>query len=551
MPQRVLDAKVDFYNPASGALRYSLTTNLRRIELNETATDQADDCGIDVSHDFADLDDFIVGDECKVYVKRDTDGALTHIWTGIVDSINSQRRGQSFADLPIKAQDFVYWTLAHTYITDSYADMDASAIVRSIISNYVSALTCTTTEAPDMGITVPSIAFNGESVLSALRRLAQFANATFKGDKDKKLYFFEKASQSSGVSIDGDDVVRGSFNAETQMADFGNVVTVRGGKRKVQDSASSGSFSSWTTLSGLVRKTARVFFSKSRVARVDIWTDADTPSVLTGGLTVRIQADNAAGTAPVDETNAEFDLASITLAAADLTNGGWTSFNLPEHIAPPGAYVWVIVESDSNSQRVGLNASSALMYRSYFDLPIIVQKSDIASIATYGRRELQPVTNDNIATEEEADELASRILAEHKDPLQIGSYEVLDPAALAAVTPGKTVSATFAKDGIPAGTDLIVETRQSVYDAETGVSTVVHGFVGATRQRSVRDVLRSFNDRIKRLEDKDSATPVLYLVTSVHDELAVADTVTATETTDTGSAWVLGTYDTIGFVLLG
>lgn len=754
MPQRVLDAKIDFYNPATGALRYSLTSNLRRIQIEEAATDKADDAGFELSHDFADLSNFIVGDECRVYVKRDTDLALTHVWTGVLDNVRSDRQGLAFADLPLKATDFVYWVLAHTYVTDAYSNMSVGAIARDLMANHAPSITATSATVEDTDTTVPSITFNGESLLSALRRLAQFANATFKGDKDKTLHFYEKASKSSGHSASPSDVVRGSFAVETDFADFGNVVTVTGGKKKVADSASTGgAFSSWSVVTGVVRKKAQVFFSKSRVSRVGLWTDSTAGGALTGGLTVRIQANNAAGTAPVAETDPNYDLASVTLADDELTVGGWTYFDLPEYIGPPGNNCWVIVESEAASQRVGLDAGAALMWQTYFDLPIVVQVSDLASITAYGARSLQPVANANIQTEDEATALALRILAEHKGPVQSGSYEVRDPfvdlvsaciaqfyldeavgattaqdtsedevndfavtgsvvfsgsgyatfdgatgyigksslvgapvgaaapwalrvkfrptgslhtgslieygtggtvspdspfiqvqsgagavrfglrqtgqnadtangvvaldtdcelvlrcdgttaylykngafvqslaiptnspvntrarvgaraaaaasnffegrvyyaeffdrdlsageiawlaekgeslASLASAPVGQTVAAAFPADGV--ASDVIIETKRHNYDAEAGVYVLAHSFVSAQRIVAQEDVIRSMNDRLKRLEDTANATPVLYLVTSLNEGVKASDSVSAVETATSSQALV-------------
>lgn len=447
MSQQVVDARIDFYNPVSGSLRYSLATNIRRIEIAENGNDEADDAGFELAHDFADLSGFNIGDECRVYIKTDQDSALTHIWTGVVDSIQSDRQGSTFADLPVKAQDYVFWLLARTYVTDTYADMTAGDIVRELLENYLPALGRDYVE--DTAVTIDSITFNGESALSCLRRLAVLANASFKGDKNKQLHFFASATKSSGQSVGPESVVRGSFSLETSMADFGNVITVRGANAKVQDATSSGSFSSWTTLTALVRYQARVFFSKSRISRVDIWTNPSSPSALTGGLTVRIQADNAAGSGPTDANNNDFDLASTSLDAADLTVGGWSSFDLPNHIAPAGNYVWVIVESDSNSQRVGLNATPALMYRTFFDQPVIVQRQDDASISTYGRRELPPVFNQELLTEADAENFADTILAERSMPNQTGRYVVLDPVLeQAADTPAAAPDLTSARAGV-------------------------------------------------------------------------------------------------------
>ena len=522
MPIRVLDARIDLYQP-DGTLRAQVASNIRRIDIDETATDEADRAGFDLAHDFADLSDFVEGDEVQVFIQTEADVSLNHVWTGIIDSIRSDRHGSEFADLPIQAQDYVYWALAHSYVTDSFTDMAAGAIVRSILTNYVAGIDGVNVE--DTGTTVPSIVFNGESALSCIRRLAQFANATFHGNKDKELYFFESATKASGLSLGTADVVRGTFYAHRSMADFGNALTVRGSYRKLEDSTGPAVFSAWSTVTGLVRKTARIYFTKSRVARVDLYTD---PTGFAGPLTLRLQADNAAGTAPVAETDPTFDLASKIIEAEDLAVDGWTSFDLPAHIAAPGSYVWLIVESDADGQRVGVDASADLMWVSYFDFPVIVQRIDVASVNRYGRRELPPVTDTSIRTEEEADALAQRILAEHKDPVIQGGYEVLDIAAFNP-TVGRTVAATFPKDGIAAGTALIVQTRRHVYDANDGTYRLSHTYVSAARAQALQDVLRAFSDRIKRLEDKDQNDSVLSLVSAVGDNVVVSDTLASVE----------------------
>lgn len=698
MSQRVKDAKVEFYNPSSGALRYTLSDHLARINIEATATDQADDCGIDVKHDFTDLSNFVVGDECRVYIKLDTDGAFVHKWTGTVDSIMAQRHGPSFADLPIKAQGYVYWTLAHTYITDSWLNMTAGAIARDLMRNYVPTITATSATVEDTSTTVASFVSNGDSALTCLRRLAEYSNATFKGDKDKVLYFYVKATKASGYSVDTSKVVRDSFEVETSFSDFGNVVTVRGGKKKVQDSASTGgAFSAFASVTGIVRKKAQVAPSKSALTRVDIWTNPDTAdtadnlaapstdgdlrsgsttkrsesltftqahilragsliklrlkktgsptgtatlylttdkdsalntrveltgtldvstlttsyadysfsfttdyvfqagttyyivlaysggdasnkvswgitatnnfttgtrwdyasptwtettgtdhvfrieyvSCASGNLTVRIQA-NASG-APIAETDANYDIINASLPFYKLTAGGWTSVDLGAHVVPPGGTVWVIVESDANSQKVGLDAGSALMWRVYFDLPIIVQVSDATSISTYGQRFLAPVTNSAIATEDEATQAALRILAEHKDPIIAGSYEVDDIATLGQAPVGQTVSGTFTKDGVAAGTALIIQRQTTEYSADTGLCIIRHSFVNAARTYATEDIIRSMWDRIKKLEDAANATPVLYLVASTNDIAKVADSVSGTEATaSTVANWIVG-----------
>lgn len=548
----MLAARLDFYKP-DGTLRHSLTSHVRGIQIRETATDQADDAGFDVAHDFVDLSNFVVGDEVRVFVQLEGDGALNQIWDGIVDNVRSDRHGSAFADLPIKAQGYVYWTLAHTFITDSYSNMTATAIVKSILTVYVPSISGDNIGlglyalAPNTDVVVPSISFNGESALSAIRRVAQFAGYTFHGDMNKNLYFYPRGTIASGQTATPTQVVRDTFSVETDFSDFGNVVTVIGGQNKVQDAVSAGgAFSSWATVTGIVRKHAQVFFSKSRVSRVAIWTNPSNPSALTGGLTVRIQANNSTGTAPQNETNAQFDLASKTLTASQLTAGGWTYFDLPAYTAAAGNNCWVIVESDSNSQRVGLDGGGNLMWQTYFDQPIVVQLKDNDSAATYGVRPLQPVTNTNIQTEDEAVALALRLLAEHKNPPQSGSYEVQDMAGLGVVSVGTTASMTFTADGVATNTPMIIVARSHDFSADRGTYVLRHEFVNAIREKSIGDVLRAYNDRLKRLEDAAAPQAILYVIAAVNEISVVAESVTATDTTRTAKVDAA----TVGFDLV-
>ena len=681
MPQRVKAARIDFYNPATDALRYSLESNLRSIEIQEVTRDVADDATFTVAHNFANLDNFVVGDECRVYVQTEADGSPIHIWTGIVDSVRSTREGMPYADLPIRAQDYVSWTLNHRFVTDGFENMAAGAIVRYLVENY--APTIGTTYIEDTDITVPTIQFHGESLLSAIRRLAEMCEAEFKGDKDKELHFYARASKSSGLSVDAATVVRGSFECETSFADFGNVITVYGGQRKEVEAEGPTALNNYTAVTGIVRQKARIFFRKSRVARVTAYTDprgttttadrlsdtvsahggisagtfakraqgisfslthileagtelqlrlrkAGTPtgtatlrlssdkdlggltttldvatlttsyasiafsftedfvfeanttyyltldysggdasnnlqwainssnlyaggtrwtkaldgtwSEITGGdylfridakelyrgdLIVRIQADNETGTAPVSEGNAAFDLASTSLGWEDLSRGDWTAFDLPDHVVPAGNYVWLIVESDADSQRIGRDASNAILYRAYFDLPVIVQSIDADSIAHYGRHELPPVHNLSVVAEDEAQALAARMLAEKKDPVRRGRYEVLDIATLGAAPLGQTVSASFPTDGIAEGTPLIVLSKQHRYDADRGTYSLVHEYVDAVRVIAADVIIRSLANRIKRLEDR------LIPVNTLSFFGGVADTARFSETTAT------------------
>jgi hypothetical protein len=101
--------------------------------------------------------------------------------------------------------------------------------------------------------------------------------------------------------------------------------------------------------------------------------------------------------------------------------------------------------------------------------------------------------------------------------------------SLATVPAGQTVAGTFAADGIAASTDLIIQEKRHEYDADRGTYSLTHRFVDSARVIAVSDMLRSFNDRIKRLEDKEGAQNVLSLISIIGESVHIADTLTGEE----------------------
>lgn len=418
--KNVKAAKVEFYTPA-GTLRYTLTDDVSSIDIEENSRDEADDCTIQVSNPSGTHSNrFYEGDEVRVYVQRQGESDLVHIWTGVVDTLRTSRHSSAYATLEVRAQDYVYWRLTHTYVTDTFEDEYAGAIVRATMANNAGDID--TSNVLDTTTSVPSIAFNNITLLAAIRRLSDLASAEFTGDKDKRLHFFPRGTRSSGAYADPARVVRGTFKVETNLSGFGNVIKIRGGSRAQLDKENA-TFSSYATLTGSTRKMARVYVSKDRLAQVEVYTN---PTGYNADLRVRIQADNETGTAPIEEGNADRDLAYRTLSTAFLEVGGWTTFLLPSHAVAPGSHVWLIVEAatDGESQRVGVDASSNLLYRTYYPVPVIVERVDQDSIDTYGRVELPPLSDKNLSTEEEANLLADTQLAKASTPQRVAEYEV-------------------------------------------------------------------------------------------------------------------------------
>lgn len=708
MATRVLAARLDFYNPATGALRSSISDDITLVEIDEKARGEADEAGFDLLNaNAAHTGLFAEGDEVRVFVQTEADPSAVHIWTGIVDSFKSNRKGPVFAELPIKAQDFVMWRMARAYVTDVYANMTAGAIVRAILSTYCPSVTSTFVD--DTSTTISQVSFNGESVLAAIRDIAELAGAEFFGDKDKNLHFYEKKTVSSGLSVGPSDVVRGSFSIETSMAGFGNIQKVRGGSRPLLDASNGEGTAGLASVSATQRLIAKVTPTKSRFVQVELWTDprasnlvvnggfenaddgwvasagtnppavisdtgapegghvahflmsASTPSyyentldiaaqegqqfvtsfwakgnAIVGGanpwevmklsvtpldsagnvlaywdlyaptgtydwthltssvftapagtvklhilaagiawgavsgegwmddiriteqaapagdLRLRIQASNAAGTGPIDATDDTRDLVNRTLDPAFLANADWTTFLLADHTLPPGVPVWLIADSPTGTQHVGVDITGTdLMWRTWYPVPVIVERQDAASVAKYGKRELPPISDKTISTDTQATLIADMQLAQYSTPARNGSYELDAPTGpLGSVVVGQTVSASFPSDGVANATDLIVLGKRHTYDSETRLYRQEHTVADAERIKRLEDIILALQRKLKRVEDsvfgveKDT---LVDLIREITDTARFTDTATAT--VQTGGAKV-GT-SRVGFSIVG
>lgn len=471
MAKRVKAARVEFYNPATNTLRYTLNDDILGATIEENSGDEADDARISIGNPgFVHTGQFLEGDEVRVYIRTVDDNDLVHIWTGTVDSVKHAPVSDSYGTIEVRAQDWVYYALAHTYVTDAFEDEYAGAIARTLIEN--ENLGIDLTGVQDTAVVVPSLSFNGTSLLQVVRRLAELADADLRSDKDKKFYFYPTGTSSSGKAVTAAKVVRGSFEVESSMADFGNVIKIRGGSRSQLDKEST-TFSTYATVTGATRKKARVYVSKSNVSIVEVYTN---PSAgFDGDLRVRVQADNESGTAPIEEANADRDLGGRTLSKEFLTAGGFTSFLLPSNIVAPGSYVWLILEcaTTGESQQVGVNASGDPLYKTYYPVPIITERTDDASVALYGRRELPPLNDKNIATDAEAELIADAMLAIRATPAKQARYEVHD-FDLATAQAGQTLTITHANAGISSPTTFTLHRVRHEYDSQEQLYRLTH-----------------------------------------------------------------------------
>lgn len=468
---------------------------------------------------------------------------LTHIWTGVFDERASGREDPDYSVVTLTAQDWVTYKLAHTYISSTWQDMTVGAILKNALTESIPEIGQDYIE--DTGTTLDSFKANDESLLSLVRRLAERANAEFRGDKAKNLHFFERGTKASGQTVGPGTVVRGTFDARQTLDGFGNSILIRGGMRSLLDNENVNAHDSYILVDDSTYHKVRVEVSKDRLAAVSLYTNPD-PGGGGGSLTVRIQADNSAGTAPIAEGDPDYDIATRTIEEADLEDPGWTEFRFDENVLPAGGHVWIIVQANEKGQWVSQDSSGDLRYKTYIDVPIITRVEDSASIAARGRVSMRPYSDRNIRTDADAKTVGAAIIAAHKSPPIVGSYQCIE-MSLAHVVIGQTVTATFAKDGIAAGTELIVTSKHHQYDAETGLYTLTHEFSDTEEPLTPGEIVAQLAARIKSLEDKDHDIPFASAFRSISDTATVADSVSATG--DEGGNSKIGTAK-IGFSLI-
>lgn len=521
--RKVVGVRLDVYN-ASGTLVSQVSSAIERVEIAEVADRGADEATFRISNylgQYANV--FDLNQELRFYVQLQGDPSLTHVWTGLIETMETERDQLNRSVIRLQANDFVFRVMGDQEVSYAYVATDAGTAVKDLLTNY--AVEIDTSLLAPVGTSVTILA-NGQSLLEAVKEIARRANCTFYGDKDKRLHFEPRGSVSSGVTVTYAKVAKLRPQKHRPEA---NVVRVWGGDTVVKGASNEPAVSSMFTVTTSTRKTAVFRSSKSRVTKISLWTD---PTLLTSNddLVVRIQADNGSGS-PTDINDQSFDLARKVLSKDKMTTAGWTDFAVSDNTVGAGVNYHLIVEaSGSTGQKVGLDGSGNLLYRVYHPAPIIVERSDDSSISTY-RRIVKTIRRRQIDSSAEAAELADSELARTAYARWEVEMDVID-TGLAAVPIGQTVTMSLTDDGLSGAYSLMK--RRTVYDAAEGGYAVVMGATQYDLPQTMVSAIGSLAARLTKVEDgligKNNAF-LTDLFRALADSFKLNDSVAATTAT--------------------
>jgi len=153
--------------------------------------------------------DFTVGDEVVIKADKDSD-PTTIIFTGILEKINFDGEGVSQV-VRLKGRDYAARLQDLTVQPIVYTNAEISTIVAGILAdNQVTDIT--TNNVNVTSTTLERIAFNHKTVFEALSQLAELAGFIFWVDENKDLHFEEKASTSSGYTLDNTNILGMRFD---------------------------------------------------------------------------------------------------------------------------------------------------------------------------------------------------------------------------------------------------------------------------------------------------------------------------------------------------
>lgn len=490
--RKVAEVRVDVYD-ASGALVTQVGSDIDRIEMNEVADRSADDVSIRVVNYLGRWSNvFDLNQELRLFVRYAGESSLTHVWTGLIDSMESERDLKNRSVIKLQANDFVFRIMGDQEVSYAFVAKDAATALAELCTSYAPEID--TSLLTPVGVNVTILA-NGQTLLEAAKEIARRADCTFYGDAQKRLHFETRGSVSSGVTITGAKVAHVRPQKHRPEA---NVVRVWGGDTTVLG-ANQPIFSSFTTVTSATRKTAQFRASKSRVATVSLWTEAALPSGSQDDLIVRIQADNGSG-APTNVADSNFDLSRKVISKDKLTEGGWTDFQMSDNMLGAGTVYWLIVESSSTSGRnVGVNGAGDIVFKVYHPTPIIVERSNQGSIDTY-RRIVKTIRRRQIESDQEARDLADSELARAAYARWEVELDVVD-TALSAVPIGQNVTLSLPDDGLSGA--YVVTKKRSVFDSESSSFAQMMHVTQRDMPQTLVSAIGAIHTRLTKVEDSN------------------------------------------------
>lgn len=475
------------------------------------------------------------GDEVTFWLRKDAEGALSRIGGGVVGPMRRTFERGKISRIDVEGLEFSH-LLTFLHSTKSVVgEVDVGTLIHDVWeeTGAASTLGITLGGVPDpFGATVKNVRFDYVDLLEFLTRLAELVGAGFHVDSGKVLNFYLRGVADSGITEDGSGGVGFEFTEDPETIE--NVVRGYGGRvfeaQKKQETRGTTS-----TVTTSVERSVRFQWPLDEIPKIEVWVEQVSGS--TSDLDVRLEAE---GTAPNPNG---VPLARTTIKAADIpASGEYKEALLPSHTIGPGSWVHLIVKATTVlGVKVGVDNGTDLnlTYRAYSAIELISEKSDLASIASYGRREGPPIRDSSIQT---LDELLLRIdarIRNYKLPTHTGTFEVVKTAYLTA-TLGRFVTVNLPElDAALNGKQMALTGRK--HEIRDHHYYLFVSLAEGPRERQAGDVSANIIRRLQQVEtDRASASSTLVQLLTATDTQAHADAATITAAAKGSFRWGSG-----------
>ena len=339
--------------------------------------------------------------------------ALNHHWTGRVRKITNEAHGADNYSLKFDAEDFVYGLMGSRRLWASYVGAPLTGSPDAILNDALARKTpeIGQSQIRDIGGTT-DLQWTGRTLLSLLKELLNRGNATAASDgMNLVVRNPSNTVPEFTLSKGSGDWRLPSFQSNDD--ELINDLRVAGGvSPELDDSVDK---TGETEVTKNTRIMARVNTRVSSLHSIELWTeDVSDDSVL-----IRLQQDD--GGSPVAVDDKQSDIVNEQMQHDELTDGGWTSFELPNHTLPE-PNPWLIVEStDVDGQMVGTDGAGNPAYRAFFPFPVSVEQQVPSSVDEYGRREGR-VTDESLRTATASYDHADAVLGDRSEPAETVSF---------------------------------------------------------------------------------------------------------------------------------
>lgn len=343
------------------------TDNVESFSITDTINSQVDT--LDFTVEKAPGDTFVPALNDEVIVTRDG----TRIFGGIITTISDQLVGADTLRFTINAIDYAF-LLNRKLVTARYTDQTIEDIIADIISVYAPDFTVSGVVA---NITVASIAFNRITVSECLRKLADLVNYNWYVDYFKDVHFFATNGEAAPFDVVDGVFIQDSLKISRDLSQIRNRIIVQGGD--VPSAA--------RTVSVAGNGETTTFSTQYKFATL--------PTVLVDGVAQTVGVDFLDDDGSFD-CMWDFNQKYLRFTAGNI---------------PPAPTAPDVTNIDITGQPL---------------TPIIVNLPSAVSIDEYGEYEFA-ITDDSIASEDQAIERAFAELRAYSASIAEGSFETYQP----------------------------------------------------------------------------------------------------------------------------